>query len=124
MRSLKKDSLRRVDDRQAKDVDRKVGRVADVSAPRVQDHLTEVSQRLTALEQDMRSIRESLLCERLDQEWFNTTEFGKLVNRTEFTVRQWCNKSRLKAGKIGNGRAWRIHRSELTRYRRDGLLPA
>jgi excisionase family DNA binding protein len=56
-------------------------------------------------------------------EWLTTGEFAAEVGRAEFTVRTWCNHGRLRAEKTGNGRHWRIHRDELHRYRRNGLLP-
>jgi excisionase family DNA binding protein len=57
------------------------------------------------------------------KEWYTTAEFAHEVNKAEFTVRTWCCKGRLRATKTENGREWRIPRSELERYRRQGLLP-
>lgn len=57
---------------------------------------------------------------------YTTEEFGCLVNRSEFTVREWCRHGRLHADKKASGRgphaAWTISHGELLRYQRHGLL--
>jgi hypothetical protein len=58
--------------------------------------------------------------------WMTATEFAGAVNKSAYTVREWC-----KAGRIGaeflkdEGRTgeWRIPANELDRYRREGLRP-
>jgi excisionase family DNA binding protein len=55
--------------------------------------------------------------------WLSTTDAARVVRRSLFTVRQWCNHGRVHAAKTRNGRQWRIRCDELERYRREGLLP-
>ena len=55
-------------------------------------------------------------------EWMNVEEFSRLVDRSKFTVRQWCNLRRISALKNAQDN-WVISRAELERYRREGLLP-
>jgi hypothetical protein len=69
-----------------------------------------------------------LLVEReVAREWYETAEFARLVNKAEFTVREWCRLGRIKAVKRASGRGkhtnWVVGHGELLRYRREGLLP-
>jgi len=61
------------------------------------------------------------------KEWYSTDEFARLVNKSEFTVREWCRHGRVHAEKRMSGRgpfpAWVISHEELLRYQREGLLP-
>ena len=60
--------------------------------------------------------------------WYTVEEFARLVNRSEFTCRQWCRLGRIEASKKASGRGahafWAIAHSELERFQREGLLPA
>lgn len=61
------------------------------------------------------------------KDYYSTDEFAKLVNRSEFTVREYCRLGRLKAEKRSSGRgahpAWAISHEELLRFQRQGLIP-
>jgi hypothetical protein len=61
------------------------------------------------------------------REWYTTEQVAQLVGKAEFTVREWCRHSRLKAEKRMSGRGaypqWVISHAELMRYQREGLLP-
>ncbi len=61
------------------------------------------------------------------KDFYSTDEFAKLVNKAEFTVREWCRLGRVRAAKRHSGRgahpAWVISHAELLRYQREGLLP-
>jgi hypothetical protein len=73
---------------------------------------------------------ESLLTSLVEREqvkdFYSTEEFAGLVNKAEFTVREWCRLGRIKAAKKGSGRgkhqAWVVGHDELLRYRKEGLL--
>jgi hypothetical protein len=70
----------------------------------------------------------ALLVERQQtKEHYSTDEFARLVNKAEFTVREWCRLGRIRAEKRRSGRgahsAWVIAHSELLRYQKEGLLP-
>jgi len=59
----------------------------------------------------------------------NVNEFGKLdgVQRSGFTVRQWCNLGRINAQKSGTRCGpcctWTISHEEYLRFKKEGLLP-
>ena len=61
------------------------------------------------------------------REWYTTEQVAQLLGKAEFTVREWCRNSRLKAEKRMSGRGaypqWIISHAELLRYQREGLLP-
>ncbi len=59
--------------------------------------------------------------------FYTISEFARLVDREEFTIREWCQRGRIRATVhfLGRGsrREWRISHEELLRYRDPGLLP-
>jgi len=61
------------------------------------------------------------------REWYSVEEFARIVGRAEFTCREWCRHSRIRAEKRLSGRgaypAWVISHNELLRFQREGLLP-
>jgi hypothetical protein len=62
------------------------------------------------------------------KDWYSTAELAQLLNKAEFTVREWCRHGRMNAGKKGSGRgaypSWVISSEELQRFQREGLLPS
>jgi hypothetical protein len=62
------------------------------------------------------------------REWYSVEEFSRIVERAEFTCREWCRHGRIKAEKKESGRgahaAWVISHAELLRYQHEGLRPA
>ena len=60
---------------------------------------------------------------------YNVKEFGKLdgVQRSGFTVRQWCNLGRINAQESGTRCGpcctWSISHEEYLRFKKEGLLP-
>src|SRR5438132_1704097 len=57
------------------------------------------------------------------KEWYSTAEVAQHLGKAEFTVREWCRPSRVRAEKRRSGRSWIIAREELLRLEREGLLP-
>jgi len=61
------------------------------------------------------------------REWYSTQEFGRMVGKAEFTIREYCRLGRLRAEKRQSGRGaypqWVLAHAELERYRKHGLLP-
>lgn len=61
------------------------------------------------------------------KDFYSTAEVASLMERAEWTVRNWCRLGRIHAEKIGYGRGnseeWRISHSELLRIQNEGLLP-
>jgi excisionase family DNA binding protein len=101
----------------------KPGGAAEAQTPDVVGVLAQVTERLACLEEGMAALRDHLRTGQAGQDWFTTKEVARLLGRTDFTVRQWCNLGRLRAQKTGNRREWRISRAELDRYRKAGLRP-
>lgn len=61
------------------------------------------------------------------KDWYSTAEVGKILGKSEYTVREWCRLGRVRASKRacghGTSKEWIISREELTRLRNEGLLP-
>lgn len=89
-------------------------------------------RRLASLESAVTSIEEAVAAQGgaapdKEREFYSTQEFGELVGRSEYTVREWCRLQRIHCKKAESGRgdakSWKIPASELQRYRDHGLLP-
>jgi hypothetical protein len=84
--------------------------------------LEEVSQRLGALESKI----DLLVQQKTIKEWYTTAEVAAILDKAEFTVREWCRLKRIRAkkqqGRRGPHQAWVVSHEELTRYRNEGLL--
>ena len=69
-----------------------------------------------------------LVRQRRFKEWYSTSEVAQLLDKAEFTVREWCRQGRIHAEKKGSGRgkhpAWVISHVELQRIQKEGLLLA
>jgi hypothetical protein len=60
------------------------------------------------------------------KETYTTEEVAERISRSEWTVRQWCNKGQVRGRKVrGRGRQgeWRIPHDELVRVQNEGPLP-
>lgn len=79
--------------------------------------------RLTKIE----GLLAALVEQRTVKEWYSTSEVASILERAEFTVREWCRLGRVHAQKKKCGRGvaseWIISHAELTRIRNEGLLP-
>ena len=68
-----------------------------------------------------------LVQRRTVKEWYTTTEVAKILDKAEFTVREWCRLKRIRAAKKECGRGvaseWTISHEELVRIQNHGLLP-
>jgi hypothetical protein len=58
---------------------------------------------------------------------YSVEEVAKILGKSSYTVRQWCNEGRLNATKRierrGRNALWSIPAAEIERYRNEGLLP-
>jgi len=83
----------------------------------------QVLERLERIE----SILERLVSERTIKEWYSVAEAAQILEKAEFTVREWCRHGRVWASKRqcgrGNAKEWIISHEELTRIQNEGLLP-
>jgi hypothetical protein len=61
------------------------------------------------------------------KDWYTTAEVAEILQRAEWTVREWCRLGRVNAAKRPCGRGtsqeWIISHEELERIRNQGLLP-
>lgn len=89
----------------------------------ISENLKKVSDRLSAIEAAL----DVLVHQKTVKEWYSTAEVAELLNKAEFTVREWCRLRRINAEKRNSGRgpyaAWVISHVELQRLQREGLLP-
>ena len=84
--------------------------------------LTALSDRLARIETLLAQIIE----QRTTKEFYSTAEVAKILERSEFTVREWCRCGRIWAAKRqtgrGNAKEWMIAHEELVRIQNEGLL--
>ena len=68
-----------------------------------------------------------LLQERVIQQFYSTADVARLLDKAEFTVREWCRLGRIRAEKRscgrGNAKEWMISHGEVDRIRAEGLFP-
>jgi hypothetical protein len=86
-------------------------------------HIDELLRRLDRIE----SALAELLLQRAVKEWYSTTELAEMLDRADYTVREWCRQRRIRAKKKpcgrGRGGEWLVSHDELTRLKNEGLLP-
>ena len=67
-----------------------------------------------------------LLQQKIVQKFYSTGDVAKVLNKAEFTVREWCRLRRIRAEKRPCGRGhsleWMISHEELDRIKAEGLL--
>lgn len=70
---------------------------------------------------------DELLMQRVKQEYYSTADAARILNRSKFTVREWCRLGRVYAEKRLSGRGttqeWMISHEELMRIKSEGLIP-
>jgi hypothetical protein len=80
---------------------------------------------LSAIRQDLESKPEVPRPEA--RAFYTVDETAKLLAKSAYTVRQWCNEGRLNANKRferrGRNALWSIPIGEINRYQNEGLLP-
>jgi hypothetical protein len=80
-------------------------------------------ERLDRIETMLRALIE----QRTVKDFYTTSEVAEILDRAEWTVREWCRLGRVNAEKRPCGRGtsqeWIISHGELQRIRNDGLLP-
>lgn len=82
-----------------------------------------VNDRLDRIE----SLLEQLVQQKPTKQFYSTAEVAKMLNRAEFTVREWARNGRIWASKKECGRGgtkeWSISFEEIQRIQNEGLLP-
>lgn len=85
--------------------------------------ISEVNRRLQRIEE----VLSSLVNQQAIKEWYTTAEVAELLEKAEFTVREWCRLGRIHADKRccgrGSSQEWMIAYQEVQRIRNEGLLP-
>tara|TARA_R110002111_G_scaffold225795_1_gene287503 strand:- start:4109 stop:4381 length:273 start_codon:yes stop_codon:yes gene_type:complete len=80
-------------------------------------------ERLDRIEEKL----DKLLQGTIEKEYYSTAEVAQILNRAEWTVREWCRLGRVYAEKRKCGRGssneWMISHDELRRIQNEGLLP-
>lgn len=96
-----------------------------------QDRSTDISELLALVASRLTRIETSLdllVQQKLVKEWYTTAEVAKVLDKANFTVREWCRLRRIRAEKRECGRGdsleWMISHEELTRVQNEGLLSA
>ena len=73
------------------------------------------------------SLLQTLVQQKTVKEWYSTAEVASILDKAEFTVREWCRLGRVKAEKKKCGRGvtseWIVSHAELTRVSNEGLVP-
>lgn len=99
----------------------------DARFARLHERLRAVESSLSTIEQTVAK-QESESAPASPREYYSVPEFADLVERGEYTVREWCRMARIHAEKCDSGRGdaknWKIPAAEVQRYRDHGLLPA
>jgi len=92
-----------------------------------QIELPEVVARLARLDEKVDQLLDLLVRQKTVKDYYTTAEVAQLMNKAEFTVREYCRLGRVRAGKRACGRGksqeWIVTHEELTRLRNEGLLP-
>ena len=83
----------------------------------------EVLERLERIEAKLGA----LIDQRQIQDWYDTKTVVEILDRSMYSVREWCRLGRVRAEKRlcgrGNSREWMISHEELERIKSEGLLP-
>jgi hypothetical protein len=84
-------------------------------------------EEISAIVERLERIEQLLLRQQTLKDWYTTEEVADILDRSEYTVREWARLGRIRASKraCGRGKAkeWVISHEELTRLRNEGLLP-
>ena len=93
----------------------------------VMQPILESIEKLTDRIGKMESMLTTLVQQKTVKDWYTTSEVAALLDKAEFTVREWCRNGRINASKRrcgrGNFREWIISHEELLRIQNEGLLP-
>jgi transposase len=83
----------------------------------------EILDRLSRIEAAL----QTLVREKTVKEWYSTAEVAALLDRSEYSVREWCRQARVVAVKKPTTRGlyaqWLISHEEVQRLRNHGLRP-
>lgn len=85
--------------------------------------MNELVERLSRIE----AVLQTLVREKTVKSYYSTAEIAALLEKSEYTVREWCRQKRIRASKKAYSRGahpeWLVSHEELVRIRDAGLLP-
>ena len=86
-----------------------------------------LAARIESIEAVLAEIHAMLANRQPQKDWYTVREIAELLERSEFTVREWCRLERVNASKRacgrGNSTEWIVSAEELKRIQNEGLLP-
>jgi excisionase family DNA binding protein len=93
--------------------------------------MADIQANIRELRSELSIVREAVLAPPAAvpeaRESYTVEEVAKMLGKSEYTVRQWCNEGRITATKCAERRGgtalWRISTEEVARYKDEGLLP-
>jgi transposase len=84
-------------------------------------------EEMTAIINRLDRIERLLMDQKTVKDWYSTEEVAGILDRSAYTIREWCRHGRVSGQKrpCGRGTAseWIISHQELTRIQNQGLLP-
>ena len=89
--------------------------------------LVDLAARIEAMETTLQEIYDLLANPAPKRDWYSVAEVASMLERADFTVREWARLGRIHASKRPCGRGatneWMISAEEVDRVRNEGLLP-
>ena len=86
-----------------------------------------LAARMDSIESVLAEIHAMLANRQPQKDWYTVREVAEVLERSEFTVREWCRLERVNASKRacgrGNSTEWIVSAEELKRIQNEGLLP-
>ena len=82
-----------------------------------------LGQRLVALEEKVTEIHQTVMDQRVEKEWYTTTELAAALSKSQYTIQErWCNEGRIECEKDPESGKWRIPGQEFRRLVGGGAL--
>lgn len=82
-----------------------------------------LEQRMSALNDRVGEIHSMLANQRVEKEWYTTTELAEAMGMSQYTVQErWCNQGRIECEKAPDSGKWRIPGAEYRRLITGGVL--
>ncbi len=88
--------------------------------------MPDIIARLDHIDARIGELRDLILGQRPIKDMYTTSEAAEVLDKAEYTVREWCRLGRVNAQKRpcgrGNAAEWIIPREEIVRIQNEGLL--
>ncbi len=82
-----------------------------------------LGQQLVALEEKVTEIHQTVMDQRVEKEWYTTTELADALGKSQYTIQErWCNEGRIECEKDPESGKWRIPGQEFRRLVGGGAL--